>query len=572
MLVSRWEILAHAAGELRQVLADARDTISDPDYVGSDWREACQGNRLLPLHVMVDFLGNVLHVSRQATSFADERLVITYLPSWFAEVLQQVPATPLPGRANARMEIINAQVSDRDLAVPLRIECEIARFTDTRITLIAPGQTPATGARSTTAVLPQLGYDLRPAQGSLVLREGQDPAAVAALDPAAGAAAIERMHWIAPSLLISAAPGARISPRELYPIVNSSFDPWAMDFSGRVQAMASSPFWGWFVLDAARAQHDLSRARSRAVVTSQQALQVKVERFQNAEVLPLPGAPRRRAGLPEADLLLASWPAGPHIEEVTRPDGVDLVFLTSLAALSLARSRSGTGPAILAALSPYLYGLSGRMPPDAPLPVTIRVDPQSPDQRFAYSVRQSADGVPFRLSVIRTEGVRVNAGLFYGPAGMRQAEAVVDFRELVADFDEVPLAILDDGEALESQPLPRRQLSNEETADLILLAIGLVPWPPTQILADLNDYATILRYLHDGKDTLGRDLSRLDFALTCAGVLLPEVLETVSKKATRLITAGDDPGQRIASAFGSVKPASLSLPVFSASPIGQGKP
>ncbi|MFG3679863.1 hypothetical protein ACGF5H_07085 [Micromonospora chalcea] len=571
-MLNQLEILTRAADDLAEVLDDARLTVEDPDYWGSEWFEFWRGNPLLPTCVMVDFLGNVLHVRRDATTFADERLTLTYLPSWFAAALDAVPARALARlRSGPGTETVVAQVSDRDLAVPLRIEVRVEHATATRVELFPAGVAPPPGISVRHAVPPQISYDARPSQGALTMRDGVDPQLLADGSPE-GYAGVKRVHWIAPSLRISAAPGVRIVPAELFPVVDTGFDPLSLDLtSGGVAALASSPFWGWFVMDAARRQDDTTRARPPAAVTSQQALDLQIERFQNVEALPPPGAPRRRSGAPEAELSAGEWTAGPRIEEITRPDGVDLLFLTPEAALDLNRARGDPLAALAAEVAPYVAGVRGALPPNPAVPVHIRVDPQSPDDRFAYSVTYLDGGEPvdrpwlagrtgrrFRLSVIRTPGVSVRAGLFFGPEGAAQIGEVVDFREQeVADLAAVPVAIVDHGATLRAGSLPPRAVTPTEIADLTVTAIGLLPWPPAQVVADLNDYATILRYLYDGKDLLGRDMTRLDLALTCGGVLLPEVLEVVARKAAHLVTAGDFPARRLAAAFAAVEPAGL---------------
>jgi hypothetical protein len=169
---------------------------------------------------------------------------------------------------------------------------------------------------------------------------------------------------------------------------------------------------------------------------------VQVERTQNAETVPLAGAPRRTGGFSEVDLLASDRGVGERIEEVTRPDGVDLLFLTLPASMSLQRRRSDIKEMILAATDPYVYGVSGALPPDTPIPVKIRVDPQSAEDRFAYTVSRlpRSDGRTqlFRLAVIKTKHVRVNADLFFLGKGEDQLAKLLDYRELEVDFGQVP--------------------------------------------------------------------------------------------------------------------------------------
>jgi hypothetical protein len=132
-VLDRLDILARAAQDLAGVLDDARLTVNRPDYWGVEWLEVWQGNPLMPTRVMVNLLGNVLHVRRTATTFADERLSLTYLPSWFAAVLDSARSRSLTRLGTGPAEMIDAQVSDRSLAVPLRIEVSVELATDTRI-------------------------------------------------------------------------------------------------------------------------------------------------------------------------------------------------------------------------------------------------------------------------------------------------------------------------------------------------------------------------------------------------------------------------------------------------------
>src|SRR5262245_37053777 len=134
LLPSDYEILARVSRDLKPVLDAAQDVINSPDYIGSEWLELCCGNRLLPLYVMIDFCGNILHVEREATTFADEKLTVTYLPSWFATILNNLPATVVARyRGGDRMETVNVQVSDRDLAVPMRFTIKVAKRTGARL-------------------------------------------------------------------------------------------------------------------------------------------------------------------------------------------------------------------------------------------------------------------------------------------------------------------------------------------------------------------------------------------------------------------------------------------------------
>jgi hypothetical protein len=150
---------------------------------------------------------------------------------------------------------------------------------------------------------------------------------------------------------------------------------------------------------------------------------------------------------------------------------------------------------------------------------------------------------------------------FFGGEGSRQIAEIVDYREQIVDFDDVPVAILDHGGRLPAGRLERRELTNYEMGDLFLTALGMIPFPPCQVLSDLNDYATLLRYLYDGKDTFGREMTRVDFAVSLAGILLPEVLEAVAKKGIRLVATYGQPGVRIVESFLGVKPAALAATV-----------
>ena len=62
---SSHEILEVAAEGLADVLADVRRAVNDPDYWGEEWYEVYLGNPLLPTYVVVDLIGNAVHVTRQ---------------------------------------------------------------------------------------------------------------------------------------------------------------------------------------------------------------------------------------------------------------------------------------------------------------------------------------------------------------------------------------------------------------------------------------------------------------------------------------------------------------------------
>jgi hypothetical protein len=81
------------------------------------------------------------------------------------------------------------------------------------------------------------------------------------------------------------------------------------------------------------------------------------------------------------------------------------------------------------------------------------------------------------------------------------------------------------------------------------------------VFADLNDYADILAYLAVGTDRLGREMGRVEFAVTLAGLLLPEVLEGVLKRVSRFVTAGDSPARRITAALEATAPARITAAV-----------
>lgn len=76
-------------------------------------------------------------------------------------------------------------------------------------------------------------------------------------------------------------------------------------------------------------------------------------------------------------------------------------------------------------------------------------------------------------------------------------------------------------------------------------------------MLDLKDYADILCYLTAGTNAFGEEMGRLEFAVTLAGVLLPEVLEKLLKQVPRLVTVGDAPAARIAGALDAVKPVDV---------------
>ena len=534
---------------------------------------------------MVDMVGNVVHVRREAETFKDERFMVTYLPSWFYAALDSLSSISVDlsaglerYRSGEIIESITATVADRDQAVPIRIEVSVKTAIDTR--LAVPGVTE--GLR-----LPQVVYDVAPSHGALVLNDGVDPEKAAEQMASSGSdAGINRVHWGAPSIRITAAPGVAVEPRALYPIFDTNFDPWKLTGLGYgASGLAATPMWGWFVMNAAQCQDDSLRTHSYAPTTSTQALKVEIERFQNAEALPRFGDPRRTTGVSEVDLLTDPGVIGLRFEEYTRPDGVDLLFLTASSALKLNADRGDPVQALAYELM-HLFdpitdavtflstggGLSPFLPP---IPVAIRVNSQSPSDRFAYSVSYlngdkvvsapwlvGREGPFFRLTVIRTEGVHVNADLLFLAEGANQLKDVIDFREQVElSIDKVPVAIVDDGASVAVAALSCRELTWEEIADVTITVIGLVPWPPAQVFADLNDYADLLAYLAVGTDRLGREMGRVEFAVTLAGLLLPEVLEGVLKKSARLITVGDSPAKRITAALEAAAPKDIAASV-----------
>lgn len=520
-------VLAAAATQLGDILVDVDNTVVDPDYCSGETLTCYRGNPLAPLHVAVDYLGNAFHMVRDSATYADEHYTITYLPSWFAAVLRRYVPVHLGGLTRRRNhEVCLSAPVDRDQAVPVEIEVTVK-----------------TALPRDTFLIRQTWLDFEPTRVNAVTRRGtvNEPPDVADLD---------RVHWNAPNLRLIAAPGVEIRTRYLFPAVGS----W--DWS----QIPDLPF-GEAAMVAARFVDNTMRLRLKPVSTCEQALAVAIERRQDAASLGQPGGARRETGLSEVELLPPAT-AGLRFEESTRPDGVDLLLLTAKAAVAALPFR----------LDEALRSAAGFLGPDLPVPVRIRVDPGSATDRYAYTVcylddhrrpvsdpaRASRTGPPFRIAVIRTGTTKVYVDTLVGGIG---GNDVLEYRERVVPFGQVPLAITDNGESLpvKHDGLPGRPVTPGDVLDAVQLVLGLLPFPPCQVLADAGDYANLLSYAATGKDLAGREFTGLDAALTLGGLLVPHILEPLVGELKRLILGRDGALDRLVAALGMLRPEDLEL-------------
>jgi hypothetical protein len=507
---------------VKPMLEDVWRTEDDPDYGGTRWLELYRGTPLDPLFVMSDCAGNALHVMREGR----ELLTITYLPGWLFELATHA----LTLRGETAFSLLRPE--DLDTAQPLRIEVRVEQ----ELIYEGPGLEDAGYTR-----LP-FGYDFAPAQ-AVVYEEGAEPSAVSVPRDAESVAAGE-VRWTPPSLRLGAAPGVGVDVRPV-------LEP---DVLGKLR------------------QAYLGLAPPAPATLALQALRFELERPQDPFALPALGAPARATPLAESGLTAQSTPLAdgrPLIVEQGRPDGVDLflvrVFDSYMADVSWLRWVAEQAMALPGEL---LRGMvndtirwMGGLPDDAPLAIRLRFDPASPDDRFAYRIEHldaneepvarhlagETDGGPlFRLSVVRTEGVTVYNDMTLSSWGESAVAQLVDFREEVVSFHDVPFFI-----EAPPDPAPLRDVP-ATVWDLLRVAHEIgewVPLPQVQMFYDLQDVASLGTYMLYGKDVLWRDMTRLDAGLTLAGLILPELAERGAKRFIgRLHMPGDDPAARVTAA------------------------
>lgn len=532
------EAAGAAVQHLSGLLADVWLAVDAPDHVGGRWLELCRGSPVDPVFVCVDAMSNVLHVRY----LGPENLSIVYLPGWFYEV---ATAASL-GR---QLDVSAATVLDFATARPLAFDLTVEhRIRDAVETVTLPsGREPVE-----YEPLPY-GYAFAPAHGFGIT---DAPAGDPATDPSA------IFHWGAMSLRVAAAPGVTFEQR---------------------------PLLGEVALGIVRAAY----RPGDGSVTCDQALRFEFERHRHPMTVPSLGAPLRPVPLVEPDvvanavaLVRALDEPRPVAVQETRADGVDLVLMKpDLRRLPrgapwswqpdwLVEAAKVVDDAVFAMvtglLDTYVQWLGG-LPESAPVPIRLRVDPASAEDRFAYrldfldadgevSAEPPATTAPFapcfRLTVVRTENVRVLVDLPLGVAGGSDIEGVVQYREkIVTHFDDVPLMVAD-GEVDTGAQLEARPATIEEIVHIAVAVGEFVPFPPVQVMYDLRDLGSVGAYVLTGKDLYGEPMGGLEAAITLGGVLLPEVAEravgSLLASGRRVTTLGDDPGRRLREAAEAV--------------------
>ncbi|MEH1166802.1 hypothetical protein V6V47_15600 [Micromonospora sp. CPCC 205539] len=535
-----------AVRHLSGLLEDVWLAVDAPDHVGGRWRELCRGSPVSPVFVCVDALSNVLHVR-----YLDpENLSVVYLPGWYYEVATAAAlGRPIDASAATVLDFATARPLAFDLAVehPIRGAAETVTFSS--------GRDPVEYEPLA------FGYAFAPARGFGITD------APAGSDPATDCSAI--FHWSAMALRVAAAPGVTFAQR---------------------------PLLGDTALSVVRAAY----RPGDGTVTCDQTLAFEFERHRSARTLPPLGAPLRPVPLAEPDIVAnavalngARDEPRPVAVQQTCPDGVDLVLLKP----DLRRLPRGTPwgwqptwlveaakavddvvfAMLMSLLDTYVQWLGG-LPETAPLPIRIRVDPASGEDRFAYRLDfldpdgevsveppgETATFAPcFRLSVVRTENVRVTVDLPLGAAGESDLDGVVEYREqVVRHVDDVPLVIAD-GEVEAGARLEARPATIEEIVHIAVAVGEFVPFPPLQVAYDLRDLGSVASYVLTGKDLYGAPMGGLEAAITLGGVLLPEVAEravgSLLASSRRVTTLGDDPTRRLREAAEAVVPDDATL-------------
>ncbi|WP_328416608.1 hypothetical protein OG470_26920 [Micromonospora sp. NBC_00389] len=540
------EAAGAAVRHLSGLLADVWLAVDAPDHVGGRWMEICRGSPVDPVFVCIDAMSNVLHVR-----YLDpENLSIVYLPGWYYEVATAASlGRPLDPSAVTVLDFPAA----RPLAFDLTVEHRIGGAAET-VTL-PQGREPVE-----YEPLP-FGYAFAAARGFGITD------APAGTDPATDLSAI--FHWGAMSLRVAAAPGVTFEQR---------------------------PLLGEVALGVVRAAY----RPGDGTVTCDQALRFEFERHRHPMTVPPLGAPLRAVPLAEPDIVANAVAMGralgepqPVAVQETCPDGVDLVLMKpdprrlprgtpwSWQPNWLVETAKVVDDAVFAMLmsllDTYVQWLGG-LPEAAPVPIRIRVDPASAEDRFAYRLDfLDADGevsseppdttaafAPcFRLTVVRTENVRVVLDLPLGAAGDSDIDGVVQYREkVVTHVDDVPLLIAD-GEVGAKAVLEARPATIEELVHIVVAVGEFVPFPPLQVMYDLRDLGSVAAYVLTGKNLYGEPMGGLEAAITLGGVLLPEVAEravgSLLASGRRVTTLGDDPGRRLREAAEAVVPGDAAL-------------
>ncbi|MBQ0902576.1 hypothetical protein [Micromonospora sp. U21] len=540
-LAAAGEAVRHLSG----LLADVWLAVDAPDHVGGRWVELCRGSPVSPVFVCIDAMSNVLHVRY----LGPENLSIVYLPGWYYEVATAASlGRPLGASAATVLDFAAARPLAFDLTVEHRIRDAVETVT------LAPGRDPIEYEPLA------FGYAFAPARGFGIT---DAPGTDLATDPSA------IFHWSAMSLRVAAAPGVTFEQR---------------------------PLLGATALSVVRAAH---RA-GEGTITCDQTLHVEFERHRHPMTLPPLGAPLRPVPMAEPDIVAnavamsrALGEPQPVAVQETCADGVDLVLMKP----DLRRPPRGTPwswqptwlveaakvvddavfAMVMSLLDTYVQWLGG-LPETAPVPIHIRLDPASGKDRFAYRLDYlDADGEAsaeppddtatfapcFRLTVVRTENVRVVLDLPLGAAGESDIAGIVQYREkVVPHFDDVPLMIAD-GEVDTGAPLEARPATIEEILHIVVTLGEFVPFPPLQVGYDLRDLGSVASYVLTGKDLYGEPMGGLEAAITLGGVLLPEVAERVVgsllASGRRVTTLGDDPARRLREAAEATVPGDAAL-------------
>jgi hypothetical protein len=246
----------------------------------------------------------------------------------------------------------------------------------------------------------------------------------------------------------------------------------------------------------------------------------------------------------------------PLAVQQVRADGVDLLLMKP-DRRSLPRGQPWSWQpewfvAAAAALDDAMFGMAkdvydtyvewlGGLPDSAPLPIRIRVDPASAEDRFCYRLDHlDADGEPtarpvpaepdqpaFRLTVVHTAGVQVFLDKAIAATRETAPDGIVQYRACVAGHvDDVPLEITDDV-VVPRATLPSRPATPEEILHVIVTVGQFIPVPIVEAMYDTRDLGNVAAYVLTGKDLYGEPMSGLSAALTLGGVLLPPVAERV---------------------------------------------
>lgn len=533
---STLELADEAARPLRAVLEDVWLTLDTAIEGDGRWLELYRGVPADPVFVCVDAMSNVLHVRFDEAS----SLTVSYLPGWCYEAATAA-------RVDRRPEAPAILVTDLDTAQPLVFELRVEH-------VIAGAERSVVAGRETISYAPlPMGYTFTPARGFEI-----DEA-----DPHAS----PLVHWSAMRLLLAMAPGVSLSARPL------------LSADG---------------LRALRAAYLPGGGPS----TCDQSLAFEIQRHRHPDTLPPLGGPLRADPVTEPDLVAgtvaldaAAGDSGGGLLPVTvqqvRADGLDLVLIRP----DLRRPPRGQPwswqpdwfVAAASAADDAAFALAkdvydtyidwlGGVPDGAPLPIRIRVDPASAEDRFAYRldlldsegepvtglVTTVPDGPVFQLTVIRTPKVRVFLDDAVGAAGVSDLKGLVRYREQVVQyFDDVPLEIT--GHLPPVKDLPHRPATPEEIAHVVAVVGQFIPVPAIQAMYDLRDLGSVAAYVLTGRDLYGEPMSGLAAALTLGGVLVPPVVERVGGSllaaARRVLTRGDVPLPRL------VRAASEAVPV-----------